>query len=140
MHAEAFLVTAVCGGGGNNVLAGFVVLFLAGLYAIAVVTALGRAEDGGELMLLIALLAASIAIGGLFFLYPEGINGDGDFLGRFVLSLVASGMLGIGAAVKLGEQSAGRAIFLALAGDVLIPGGLIVLLFASVGLGTGCLD
>lgn len=77
------------------------------------------------------------AVGGLFFLYPSGIKGDGAFLGRFVLSLVVSGSLGVGVAFKLGEQSAGRAIFLALAGDILIPGGLFI---ASMLWGTGCLD
>lgn len=130
---------AVCGGG-SDVFAFAVVLVIGGLYAAALLTALGRAEDGEELGLLIGLLLVSVAIGGLLFLYPHGINGDADFLGRFVISLVVSGLLGVGAVLKLGEQSAGRALFIALAGDILIPAGFFVLFLASMIFGTGCLD
>ena len=140
MSAGDLLLRAVCGGGGNDILAFLVVLVIGGFYATAVVYALSRAEDGGELALLVSLLIATITIGGILFLYPEGIEGNGDYLGRFVLSFVISGLLGIGVVVKRGEEVAGRALFIALAGDVLIPGGLFVFLFSSLGVGTGCLS
>jgi peptidoglycan/LPS O-acetylase OafA/YrhL len=140
MSAGVDTVLAVCGGGGSDAVGFIAVLVLGALYALAVLAAIGRAEDAEELAALIILLLVSVAIGGLFFLYPHGVSGNGDYLARFVISLVVAGVIGAGVVAKLGEQSAGRVFFIALAGDVLIPGGLFVLLFASVGLGTGCLD
>ncbi len=132
---------AVCGGGGNDFLAIAVVVVVGALYLLAVGTALLRANDGLELTVLVVLLLISVAIGGFAFLYPDGVDSnDADYLGRFVLSLVATGALGVIPAVKWREESVGRMIFVALAGDVLIPGGILVFLFASLLLGTGCLD
>ena len=131
---------AVCGGGGSDAIALLVVLAIGLAYGFALLTAVFRAEDGEEALLLIVLLVASIAIGGLVFLYPHGTGGDTDYLGRFVISLVVSGLLGIGVVLRLGEQSAGRALFIALAGDILIPLGFFVLLLSSVILGTGCFE
>ena len=54
--------------------------------------------------------------------------------------LLVSGAIGIGVIVKLGNQSAARVLFVALAGGILIPGGIFLLFFTSMGLGTGCLN
>jgi hypothetical protein len=140
MSAGDFLMTAVCGGGGNDTLGFLVIVVVGALYALAVLKAMSLAEFGDELAILVALFTISVAVGGLVFLYPHGIDGNGDYLGRFVISLVAAGVLGGITTAKLGEQSAGRAFFLALAGDILIPAGIFLLLIASVGIGTGCLD
>lgn len=132
---------AVCGGGGSDVLAFVVIAAIGSLYLIAVGVALLRAVDGLELAVLAALLLASIGIGGFAFLYPNGLDGDGGgYLARFILSLVASGALGLVVAARWREESVGRMIFVALAGNALIPGGILVFLFASLILGTGCLD
>jgi hypothetical protein len=139
MGMGASLVMAVCGGSGNDTLAFIVVIFVAAIYVLSLLTAFGKAEDGQEMVMLIALLSVSIAVGGLAFLYPNGTSGNGDYFSRFIISLVISGGLGLGAAAIWKESSAGRAIFVALAGDVLIPGGLLLLLFASIGIGSGCI-
>lgn len=134
------MVLAVCGGGGNDTLAFIVVLAIAALYLLPIVATLGNAEDGAERAVLIVLLAISITVGGLLFLYPQGIDGDQDYLGRFVISLLVTGGIAVAAAAKWRAASVGRAVFVALAGDVLIPGGIFLLFFASMVLGSGCLS
>jgi len=69
-----------------------------------------------------------------------GIIGNGDYLGRFPISLPIAAVIGFGVAQTRSRASTGYAVLVALAGDTLIPGGIILLLFASVGIGTGCLD
>lgn len=134
------LVLAVCGGGGNDTVALIVVLAIAALYLLVVGAAITRAEDGTERAMLVGLLVLAIAVGGLLFRGLAGISGFGDFLGRIVIALVISAGIALIVVARRRERSAGRAVFVAAAGTILIPCGLFVLFFAAVGLGTGCLD
>lgn len=139
MHAGD-LILAVCEGGGNDTLALIVVLAIAALYLLAVGSILRRAEDGAERLMLIVLLLVSIAIGGLAYGAAGSISGLGDFIARLVVSLLISGGLALLAANLKGEETAGRAVAIAVAGDLLIPCGIFVLFFAAFGIGTACLD
>lgn len=130
---------AVCGGGSDAV-ATIIVVLVAALYATILLAALTRVEDAREATLLSALLLVSIFIGGAFFLYPDGVSGDYDYLGRFVVSMVASGILAALVLAKTGEQAVGRTFLVALAGTALVPGSLFLLFFSSLIFGTGCLD
>jgi len=133
------LVLAVCGGG-NDTVAIVVVLAIAALYLLAVGAALRGAEDGTERVKLIGVLVVSIVVGGVVFRGLDDISGFGDFLGRLIVALVISSAIALIGVARQREESAGRAVFVAAAGTVLIPFGIFILFFAAVGLGTGCLD
>jgi hypothetical protein len=132
-------VLAVCGGGSDAV-ATIVVVLVAGLYAAALLAALTRVEDTREATWLSALLLVSIVIGGAFFLYPDGVSGNYDYLGRFVVSMVVSGILAALLLTQLEGRAIGRTFVIALAGTALVPGSLLLLFFSSLIFGTGCLD
>lgn len=136
----AGLVLGICGGGGNDTVARVFVLIIVVVWVLAVAAILGGETGRDERLALLAVLAGTIAIGGLVFLAPEGVSGNGDYLGRFLLSLLLSAALGVGGSLATRRYGPWRGLFIAIAGDVFIPGGLILLLFASVGLGSGCLD
>jgi hypothetical protein len=134
------LALAVCGGGGNDTVAIIVVLAIAALYLLAVGAALNRAEDGTERAKLLGLLVIAVVVGGIVFRGLAGISGFGDFLGRLMIALVITSAITLVGVARQREGSAGRAVFVAVAGTILIPFGVFILFFAAVGLGTGCLD
>ena len=134
------MLLADCGGGGNDTLAVLVVLVVAVLYLLAVGSLLRRAEDGSELIMLIVLLVVSIAIGWFAFAGFGSISGLGDFMARLVVSLLISGGLALLAAMLKGEETAGRAVMAAVAGNIFIPFGAVVLFVAAFGIGTSCID
>jgi hypothetical protein len=131
---------AVCGGGGNDTLGFVAVLLVAALYLLPVVAIIGGAEDMGERSSLVLVLLGSIPLGAAIFLYPHGVSGNGNYLARFLLALAVPAAIGAALAAALRIRSLGKAAFIGFAGGLLIPGGLFLLLFASVGIGTGCLD
>jgi hypothetical protein len=133
------LVLAQCSGG-NDTVAFIAVLTLGVLYALAVGAVIVRAEDDTEKLLLAILLATSIAIGAIAFLVLGRISEVGNFIERLVVSLMLSSLIALIGAARWREASAGRAVFVAIAGDLFVPCGIFVLFFASLILGTGCLD
>lgn len=62
------LVLAVCGGGGNDTAAMVVIVAIAGLYLLAVATALSRAEDGVERAAFVAVADTMLIPVGIFVL------------------------------------------------------------------------
>lgn len=56
-----------------------------------------------------------------------------------IIAPLLSGSIALVGVARWREEGAGRAVFVAAAGTILIPCGILVLFFASVGLGTGCL-
>ncbi|HET7416109.1 MAG TPA: hypothetical protein VFJ61_00575 [Solirubrobacterales bacterium] len=140
MRAGDLLLLAVCEGGGNDTLAKLVVLVIAALYLLVVMAALGGAEGAGERVLLILLFAISVSVGAAAYGNFGGISGLGDFIARMVISLIISGGIALLGAATLREESAGRAVFVAVAGNILVPAGIFVFFFASMGIGTGCLN
>lgn len=118
---------------------GFVVPILAvAIWGGAVYFILTRAASQ-DLPWLIGLLIACMVIGVVFLLADEGFHGDGDYLGRFFISLGVSTALGltVGLARKRARM---RSVAAAIAGDVFLPG-LAILFIIWVFVGTGaCLS
>jgi hypothetical protein len=108
MDAWGSFALGVCGGGGSDTLAAIVVIVIAALYGWAVLSVLARAEDGTEQAMLIILLIVSIAIGGFLFLYPGGIEGDGDFLTRFMISLIVVSTIAVAASAMARSECRAR--------------------------------
>jgi hypothetical protein len=92
-------------------------------------------ERGSQL----GLLCICAATGALIFLVPNGVSGNGDYLGRFFISLLVAGGIGLFWPLLTGRLIAWRTIGTAVAGDVLVPGGLVLLLFWMLGLSGSCL-
>ena len=114
------------------------VIFLAwGLFVWLCVWRDTGPEERGSLL---GLLCVCATAGGLIFLVPEGVSGNGDYLARFFISLLVAGGIGLIWPPLTGRLIAWRSIGTALAGDVLVPGGLILLLFWTLGLSGSCLS
>lgn len=131
---------AVCGGGGNDTLALLTFLAVVLVWLLLVRIPFVTSKDKTEVLTLVGLLVVSAILGAVIFWANGWIGGERDYFERFLLSLLVSGALGVGVALTTHRVSVARALFVALAGDVLIPGGLVALLFAAIGIGTGCLD
>jgi hypothetical protein len=88
---------------------------------------------------LAALLFGCMAIGIMLLIGAEGLDDDGDHLGRFFISLGVAAALGL--AVGLARKRATlRSVAAALAGDVFLPG-LLLLFIIWLFVGTGfCLS
>jgi hypothetical protein len=140
MNALANFVLAVCGSGGSEAAALIAVALVLALWGFGVWAVVWLGTESQERALLLFLLLASAPIATLMFLGPEGLTGDGDYLARFLLAVLVPTGIGLAVALFTRRVGPGRAIAVAFSGAVLIPGGIFVLLFASLGLGTGCLD
>ena len=137
MSTAGDIVLATCEGG-NDTLALVAILFGLLLYLVAALAPLVRAEGRDERIALLVLLVGSAVIGGFIFLGSIEIQ-RGEFLPGLLLSLVLAALVGLGVA-QAGRTTLGRALWTALAGSAFAPGGLVLLLFATLGIGTGCLD
>jgi hypothetical protein len=139
MNTAANLALAVCGGGDDavalTVVAIVVVAWLLALWAV-----IRTADAGSERAILIGLVLVSLVVGAGVFFLPEGIDGNGDYLTRFLLALLIPGAIGGGIALLTGAAHVGRALFVSVCGALFLTGGAFLLLFASLLLGTGCLD
>lgn len=94
-----------------------------------------RVEDK---LLIGAVFAVAGAIGAVIFLFPHGLSGNGDYLARFLISVVVSAS--IGAAVASLRRDIGlRMIGVAVLGDVSVPGLLVLLFVWSLSLSGGCI-
>jgi hypothetical protein len=140
MNALATFVLAVCGSGGSDTAALIVVILILAAWGLGVWAIIWKGTESQERALLLFLLLASAPIATLMFLGPEGLTGDGDYLARFLLAVLLPTGIGLALALLTRRVNPGRAIAVAFSGAVLIPGGIFVLFFASLGIGTGCLD
>jgi hypothetical protein len=98
-----------------------------------------RDIDAEERSSLLGLAGICIAVGGLFMLAPEGISGDGDYLGRFWISVIVAALIGAGWSTLIYRFALWRGIAVAVLGNVLVPGGLVLLLFWALALSGSCL-
>jgi hypothetical protein len=86
------------------------------------------------------MLGVCAAAGGLIFLVPRGISGNGDYLTRFWISLVVTGAIGLAWPLMTRRFLSWRSLGAAIAGDVLIPGGLVPLFIWALALSGSCID
>lgn len=100
--------------------------------------AVGVDDDTRKALALIFSLCA--VVGAVVFLVPEGVSGNGDYLGRFWLSLGLSAAIGGVASMLSPRVGIGRSLAAAIAGDVFLPGGLVLLFFWGLALSGSCID
>ena len=110
------------------------------LWLLTVGAVIRAGEDATERALLIGLVLASVVIGAGIFFLPEGVSGDGDYFTRFFLALLIPGAIGIAVALLTQAVHAGRALLISVCGALFLVGGIFLLFFASLALGTGCLE
>jgi len=142
MKTDMSLVLAICEGvsGSSRVFGIVVPLLIVGVWALFVWACVFFESEPEERPGLVAVFVAAAAIGGGIFLIPEGVSGHGDYLGRFGLSILVALAIGGLYAVKTEQPVVWRSIGVALAGDVLVPAGLILLLVWGLSLSGSCLD
>jgi hypothetical protein len=91
----------------------------------------------GPMLLLWALCAI---LGPVIFLFPEGVQGDQDFLLRFELSVAVAVVLGLLASLRVRSVGPAKLVGIAILGDIAVPG-LLVLLFAfGLAASGSCID
>ncbi len=130
------MILVACGSGEGNTTAAIVFLLVPTvIYGLAVAAALRRAEDTAERLVLIVLFLVSAPLGLLILLFPD----NSPSLTRFIISLAVTGGVGPAVAAKWRKEMAGRAVFIALAGDILIPG-LILVGFIAGAIAGACLE
>ncbi len=134
------MTLAVCGDGGNDTFALVVVAIVVALWFLTVGVVIKAGEDETERALLIALVLVSVLIGAGIFFLPEGVSGDGDYLTRFFLALLIPGAIGIAVSLLTRAVHLGRALLISVCGALFLVGGVFLLFFASLALGTGCLE
>lgn len=124
-----------CGDGGDTTLAIVLPLLAAAIYGLPVVIAFRRAEDAAERRVLLALFLVSAALSLPILLVPD----NSPSFTRFFISLAVTGGIGLAVAAMWRKRIAGRAVVVAIAGDVLIPG-LITVSFIAALIGGACLE
>jgi hypothetical protein len=95
-----------------------------------------RFDDG---LTLLAVMLGAGALGAFIFLFPDGVSGNGDYLARFFLSLLAAGATGLAGALWKRELG-WRMIVASVLGYVYVPGLLLLFLIWSLALSGGCID
>jgi hypothetical protein len=89
---------------------------------------------------LFLILAVAAVVGAFVFLYPHGISGNGNYLNRFWLSLGLATALGAVSSLLPPRVGFARSVITAIAGDVFLPGGLVLLFVWALALSGSCLD
>lgn len=96
--------------------------------------------DATARLKLVSVFAGAAVAGAIIFLFPHGFSGNHDYLGRFWLGLGVAIALGAIAALLPPRVSPIRSILVAIAGDVFLPGGAVLLLVWALGVSGQCLD
>jgi peptidoglycan/LPS O-acetylase OafA/YrhL len=87
-----------------------------------------------------SVFAVAAVVGAVIFLFPHGFSGNRDYLNRFWFGLGAAVILGAIAALLPPRVSPIRSVLAAIAGDVFLPGGAVLLLVWALALSGDCLD
>jgi hypothetical protein len=132
-------ILAICEGVSGSTRTWGIILppLLVGLWCLVLVLIFRRVAFEDRIPIFGVLLASG-GLGAFIFLFPEGVSGNGDYLGRFLLSLLAAGAIGVAGALWKRELGL-RLIGAALLGDVFIPGLLILLFVWSLSLAGSCI-
>jgi hypothetical protein len=113
-----------------------VIVFVWGLVSWACIWRNTRPEERSSLL---GLLGICAALGGLVFLFPGGVSGDGDYLLRFFFSMLIATGIGLAWPEMARRVETWRSVAVAIAGDVVVPGGLMLLLFWGLAVSGSCL-
>lgn len=105
-----------------------------------IVWRLAAGTDESTRLGLFLVFAVAVGVGAAIFLIPHGFSGNGDYLLRFWISLAAAAFLGALASVLEPRIGIGRAIATAIAGDVFLPVGAVLLFVWALSVGGNCLD
>jgi hypothetical protein len=134
-------VLATCGtaSGSSRVFAIVVPLLIVAVWGRVVWRIISDVDPATRMKLLSVFAVAALA-GAFVFLFPHGFSGNGNYLTRFWLGLGTAIVLGTGAALLPPRVSPIRSIVAAIAGDVFLPGGAILLLVWALGVSGECLD
>lgn len=100
---------------------------------------LWRGTDGEERVWLLGLMVVTAITGLLVFQTAEGDTGSGAYRESFLLSLPVAAAIGGAAALLSGRFGLWRGIGIAIAGDVAISGGMVLVFVWALSLSGGCL-
>ena len=134
------VVLAICDGvsGSTRVTGILVPPLIVALWGALLYVALRRVSLDDRMLILGAFVAAGLLAGGIFFL-PEGVSGDGDYLARFFLALLAGVAIPGVAGALARREHAWRMLAAALLGAVSLPGIVVLLFVWSLALSGGCI-
>lgn len=118
---------------------GYIVPILIAAAWGGVVFAIFRRSAREDWPWLAGLLFGCMALGILILVGPEGVDGDGDYLGRFFISVGISAVLGLVIGL-VRKRATLHSVAAAIAGDVFLPGLMILALVWFVVGGGHCLD
>jgi hypothetical protein len=129
------LVLAVCEGGDDT--AAVIVSLIVLAVWLSITATIIRGEDTQRRSLLIALFVMAVLLGAAsYFLGSRSLD---EYFGiRSLFPLLGAGAIAVIAARLTPALGSGRALAVALLGGLLMPGGLIVLIFASFAIGSAC--
>jgi hypothetical protein len=136
-----FDVLATCGtaSGSSRVFAIVIPLLIVAVWGWVIWRIMSDTTGGARLKLVSVFAVAAVA-GAAIFLFPHGFSGNGDYLSRFWLGLGVAIVLGAISALLPPRVSPVRSALAAIAGDVFLPGGAILLLVWALGVSGECLD
>lgn len=141
MTPGMFDVLATCGtaSGSSRVFAIVIPLLIVAVWGWAVWRIMSDVDPATRMRLLSVFAVAALA-GAFVFLFPHGFSGNSNYLSRFWLGLGIAAVLGTAAALLPPRVSPIRSVLAAIAGDVFLPGGAILLLVWALGVSGECLD
>jgi len=141
MTPGMFDVLATCGtaSGSSRVFGIVIPLLIAAVWGWVVWRIMSDIDATTRLKLFSVFGVAAVA-GAVILLVPHGFSGNGDYLTRFWLGLGLAIVLGAITALLPPRVSPIRSVLAAIAGDVFLPGGTVLLLVWALAVSGECLD
>jgi hypothetical protein len=134
-------VLAVCGGGGNDLVAWLIVLGVLLGWIGGAVLIVKSARNHRERHLLIGLLIASVLLGPLLVAaFYDGVFGADGSYGKLAGVLLIPGAIGTLIALKTRDGHGVRAFLISTWGAFFLSGLWVVIFIAFIAVGTGCID
>ncbi|HET7588679.1 MAG TPA: hypothetical protein VFK14_00625 [Solirubrobacterales bacterium] len=132
---------AVCGGGGSDLAAWLIVAAALAVWVLVTALIVRAARDRTERRLLLGLLIGSIVVGPLIIAaFYQGVFGSDGNIGKLALVLLIPGAIGAGIAQLTEAADRLRAFVIGLWGAVFLGGAGVLLVFAFVAVGNGCIE
>ena len=99
-----------------------------------------RGTDDSERFWLFCLMAVTALTGWVVFQSAEGDHSGGAYRESFQLSLLVAAAIGASGSLLLRRFGVWRGVAAAIAGDVILPGGLVLLFIWGLSVSGGCID